>query len=99
MGDSLAAGYGASTGSRNFAALVSRYVKARRPGFPPITTRKYGAWTVDLWDVSEMLASRRARLLSRDGIHPNDEGYAVMAAVTFPMINRALRLDNGSARP
>lgn len=192
MGDSLVAGYGASTRSKNFAALVSRYVKARHPrsvssnlGAPGANTRqiaqrelpllrheecalvivvaggndvqqyiaparfsadydallagirrrnpqaaivvtnlpdvalsriimppvkpiisslaardsdaiaraaqKYGAWTVDLWGVSEMLANRRARLLSRDGIHPNDEGYAVMAAVTFPLIDRAIK--------
>ena len=192
IGDSLAKGYGASSGSKNFAALVSRYVEARRPGsgfsnlgtpgantrqitqrelprlrsegcalvvvvagandvqqfiaparfsndydallagirrrdpraalvvtnlpdvalsriiIPPAkpiisslaardsdaiarAAHKYGAWTVDLWDVSRMLASRRARLLSRDGLHPNDEGYAVMAAVTFPLIDRAIR--------
>lgn len=52
---------------------------------------KYGAWVVDLWTVSRLDARHRVQLLSRDGIHPNDEGYAVMAAAAYPMIDRAMR--------
>jgi lysophospholipase L1-like esterase len=192
IGDSLAAGYGASVASKNFAMRLSRYVAARRQGstlvnlgipgantrriaqqelprlknadcalvvviagandvqqyvapsrfgadydallsgirqrapraalvvtnlpdvglsriiMPPVkpiistlaafdsnaiarAADKYGAWVVDLWTVSRLDARHRVQLLSRDGIHPNDEGYAVMAAAAYPMIDRAMR--------
>ncbi len=48
--------------------------------------REHGAAFVPLYAVSHENAFRSKRLLSNDGIHPNDDGYGIMAAAASPTI-------------
>jgi lysophospholipase L1-like esterase len=53
--------------------------------------REYGAAFVPLYALSHEEASRSKSLLSRDGIHPNDEGYRIMADTALPSIMMVLQ--------
>ena len=53
--------------------------------------RAYGAAFVPLYALSREEASRSMSLLSRDGIHPNDAGYRLMARAALPAIGNALK--------
>ena len=55
---------------------------------------EYGAAFVPLYALSHEDAYRSKSVISRDGIHPNDEGYRLMADTTRPAI--ALVLPPGS---
>jgi lysophospholipase L1-like esterase len=48
--------------------------------------REYGAVFVPLYALSHDQAFRSNSLLSADGIHPNDEGYRIMADAALPSI-------------
>jgi lysophospholipase L1-like esterase len=48
--------------------------------------REYGAVFVPLYALSHDEAYRSKSLLSSDGIHPNDEGYRIMAGTALPSI-------------
>ena len=52
--------------------------------------REYGAAFVPLYALSHEEAYRSGSLLSRDGIHPNDEGYRIMAGAALPSIMMVL---------
>ena len=48
--------------------------------------RRNGAAFVPLYELSQKYAGRWKSLISRDGIHPNEAGYRLMATVTMPAI-------------
>lgn len=52
--------------------------------------RRYRAVIVPLYRLSVNEAARRNALLSADGMHPNDRGYAVMASATYPFVRTLL---------
>jgi acyl-CoA thioesterase I len=52
---------------------------------------QYGAAFVPLYAISHEQAYRESSLLSGDGIHPNDEGYRIMAGAALPSIMMVLR--------
>jgi lysophospholipase L1-like esterase len=52
--------------------------------------RTYGAAFVPLYALSRKEAYRSKSLLSGDGIHPNDEGYRIMARAALPSITMLL---------
>ena len=51
---------------------------------------QYRAAMVPLYGLSLKDAGRAGTLLSADGIHPNDRGYAAMASATYPFIRMVL---------
>jgi lysophospholipase L1-like esterase len=51
---------------------------------------RYHAGFVDLYALSLVHASGSGQLIGPDGIHPNDEGYALMAAAAFPAVDAVL---------
>lgn len=53
--------------------------------------RENGAAFVPLYAFSHQEAYRWKSLLSGDGIHPNDEGYRIMAATALPTIVSTIR--------
>jgi acyl-CoA thioesterase-1 len=53
--------------------------------------QRYGAAFVPLYALSHDEAYRSRSLLSSDGIHPNDEGYAIMAEAASPSISLVMR--------
>jgi lysophospholipase L1-like esterase len=53
--------------------------------------RDYGAAFVPLYALSHEEAYRSKSLLSNDGIHPNDEGYRIMAGAALPSIMMVLQ--------
>jgi lysophospholipase L1-like esterase len=55
--------------------------------------RQYGAAFVPLYALSHNEAYRSSSLLSSDGIHPNDEGYRIMAGAALPPIMMMLQAD------
>jgi len=53
--------------------------------------REYGAAFVPLYALSHEEAYRSNSLLSGDGIHPNDEGYRIMAGAALPSVLKVLQ--------
>lgn len=53
--------------------------------------REYGAAFVPLYALSHRDAGRSKSLLSSDGIHPNDDGYRIMADTALPSIMMLLQ--------
>lgn len=53
--------------------------------------RRYGAAFVPLYALSHKEAYRSKSLLSRDGLHPNDAGYGIMASAAMPTIATLLQ--------
>lgn len=50
------------------------------------SAQRFGAAFVPLYALSHSEAFRANSLLSRDGIHPNDAGYRIMAATALPSV-------------
>jgi lysophospholipase L1-like esterase len=57
----------------------------------PYDAAENGAAFVPLYDLSHRDAYRWKSLLSRDGIHPNDAGYRLMADAALPSIRMVMR--------
>ncbi len=53
--------------------------------------QQYGAAFVPLYSLSLQNAGRTRTLLSPDGLHPNDAGYALMADAVYPAIAMLLK--------
>jgi acyl-CoA thioesterase-1 len=51
---------------------------------------RYRAGFVDLYALSLAHATGTGKLIGPDGLHPNDRGYALMAAAAFPAVDAAL---------
>jgi len=62
------------------------------------TAAQYRAATVDLYTLSLREAARKNTLLSDDGIHPNDDGYKLMAAAAYPVVEDLIRASVKKAR-
>jgi lysophospholipase L1-like esterase len=88
LGDSLAKGWGARDARNTFTSRVFSFAG---------TAAEYRAATVDLYRLSIREASRKNALLATDGIHPNDDGYKLMAEAAYPVVQRMIGF-NGSGR-
>lgn len=93
VGDSLARGWGASTPRKAFASLVYADVLASHPVTRSPRKKSLAlcprifAQAICVCSAPSANANRTNALLSRDRVHPNGEGYQIMATEAAPIVN------------
>lgn len=60
---------------------------------------RYRAGFVDLYALSLAHAASAGKLIGPDGLHPNDRGYALMAAAALPAVDAVMTAPGKGKRP